>query len=196
MKKTAPFVSVFIASLLLISSAFAENPLCDREIEGVTVKMTLQQARAIWLSRGFIETTGADPKENRGKTSTVTFVNRIKQPGERTQGDFSLEFNDLRDQVSVRKSFATNDSVTKARIAEFCPNGPSRGGKLSCLFARVGVNISVSPEDPQTPGRCSYQFATRGGQSTENIVLDRKPAQLPSVNKFGRPAPKRGPAGN
>ena len=73
-------------ALSACGSASAENPLCDREIEGVTVKMSIEEARLIWLSRGYVEITDRNPREMRGIASgaiqQVEFADRLPQVNE------------------------------------------------------------------------------------------------------------------
>lgn len=204
MRHIVRHVSIVAAlALSSVGTAFAENPLCDREIEGVTVKMSVEEARAIWLARGFVEITQTNYNETRsiasGAIQRVDFADRQPQVNEGYRPErvtLMLMITDL--EVTLTKLFHDESgSVSRARIDEFCPNGgPARGGKLACLGVRNGapsvgrLNISVDPEDPQTAGRCAYSFSA-AGLVNETVRLSRQAAPTSGVNAYGIPLPNR-----
>lgn len=174
--------------------ALAGNPLCDKAFDGVTVQMTLDQARAIWLSKGYIEIT--NPRES-NQTLLVENLTR-NSSNDKNQDYISLKFTNYIDQISITRQFDSDDTtnITKARIAEFCPNGPISGKKLHCLIPKTGssIQIEVNPESPEVSGRCSYNYGThRGRLATEKITLHLRPANKTSTNKLNMPALKKGP---
>lgn len=192
---------IIVAGFAAVSavSAIADGPLCDREIEGVTVRMGADEVRTIWAAHGFVEITSSDPRQSRGSTTRIDFADRHPQLNEGYRSDrVTLSFVDTGKEVSVTKlSYDEGGTLAQARMMEFCPEGPRRDERLSC-FSGTGrsnnISINADPEPAQNPMRCSYSFISHGIVN-ETVRLSREPAAARGTLPSSRPAPKRSPRG-
>ena len=142
--------------------------------------MSLDEARLIWISRGYVEITQVNAREMRGGVvKRVDFADRQPQINEGYRPKrVTLSLADNGSEINLSKQFHDEGgAISRARIAEFCPNGPSRTAPVFCADMRNGepgmrLNITVEPDDPQAAGQCTYHFGGIGLIS-EDIRLRR-----------------------
>ncbi|MGV6801429.1 MAG: hypothetical protein ACWA5L_05850 [bacterium] len=172
------------------ANAMAQDDICAREIEGVTVNMTPEQVKLIWASKGYINTSS--PRT----PGQISFLDHIPVANEGYRPEkVQLSFMESDSEIILSKSYFDQDgSVEAARKAEFCPNGQSRAGRIKCVYNRgMSTNISVEPENPQSDNVCYYSFG-KHGLVTESVRLVKKytPLRQPANSESqGRPALKR-----
>lgn len=196
-------ITATLSALLLGSAAARAEGLCERKIEGVSVNMSLNEARQVWASQGYQEAP-VEPQRGRGRqvtnqTLTMTNALPVYSPGQRRD---VLTWMDTGTAVEVKRSLRPaigteeSDRLAKRRIAEFCPNGQSRKSPLFCVGMFNGdispgsTRISIEPSSAPGEWGCAYDMTLRDGFQ-EKIRRQRVQTRRPSKLQNGVPVPSK-----
>lgn len=170
----------FFLAVLVSVPAYADHPICDTRIAGVSPSQSVDEISSVWASEGLQDITCNGPS----KVSCEARRDHNRRYANTPRG-FLVDVGDRRHTVAIDQgtkaplgiveqvrvaapdSYTANDdkrswggwsekALIEAKIAQFCDHAAPAGTTIDCNY-RHGVKISVYVGQPQNPD-CTYVF--------------------------------------